>query len=767
MKKIAYGALAISVMLVILAVVMICGWTALDTEKITRAQAASVILDREGKEAIRLSGSETRICLTEKEIPQQIKNAFVAAEDARFYTHSGIDIKRILGAAISNIKSGALREGGSTITQQLIKLTHLTGEKTFSRKLNEAYLAIRLEKRMTKDEILMHYLNTVYFGRGAYGIECAARAYFSKGADELTLSETALLAGIIKAPSAYSPDENMNKAIERRNYVLRKMLEEGFIGKKEYEAALAEPPSPTEKTTGSEYGWYRDYVICEAAKCLGITADELLTGGYVISTHLDVSRQKLAQELFEEKAFFPPDAADGTRVQAALIAADPRNGGIYCMVGGREYEVQRGLNRAADARRQPGSTVKPISVYAAAIDALGLSPSDIVDDTWRVFEGGYAPGNANDSYNGLVTLREALSRSLNVASVSLIEFTGVERAKEYLVRAGIPVCEQDLGLSLALGSMTYGVTPLELAAAYAPLANGGMRVTGHAVTEIRDRNGRTVYKAPSGSAARVMARESAYLITDMLTTAVSTGSARGLKRLGIPIAAKTGTVAVDENTNRDLWTAAYTPDMVAVCWMGFDETTREHAMSASETGSTRPLLLLAEFFENESAVKFPVPEGIVRVRLDKDLLYSENRAMLAPNGVPSSLTVEEVYRAADRPKRISPAFSVPEAAADARVFERNGDVIAEIEIENDHYEYLLIRSMNGEKSVLARVTGKKGEKKEIVIEPEKEDSILTVVIRNRLMHQYGNPLTSAESEGVWIYGKTDLISQIEKLFLRE
>lgn len=741
------------------------GFAKLDPEKITFGSASSIIYDRYGNEAACLSGNGARISLESDEIPEIVKNAFIAAEDKRFYDHCGIDLRRIFGAAISNLKASSLKEGGSTITQQLIKLTHLSTEKTFTRKLNEAWLAVLLETKMEKDEILTHYLNTVYFGRGAYGIESAARAFFSKNASELTVSEAALLAGIIKAPSAYSPDGNMEKALSRRDYVIREMVKEGFITEEEGGKAISEMPVITDGGNASAFGWYRDYVIEEAIAILDISADDFLTGGYCVYTCLDPERQARAEALFEEKALFPENAPDGTLSQAALVIMEPE-GGILAMVGGREYTVQRGLNRAADARRQPGSTVKPISVYAAAIDAMGLSPTDFIDDTKRVFDGGYAPRNAGGSYNGLVTLREALSRSLNVASVSLMEFTGVNRARLYLERAGIPLIEGDSGLSLALGSITNGVTPLELTAAYAPLANGGMRVKAHAVHKITDRYGRTVYTQMQ-PVSRVMSAESAYLITDMLETAAKTGSARALSALGIPIAAKTGTVAVDENKNSDIWTVAYTENVIATCWMGFDQTTDTHSLRGSDTGSAYPLRLLAEFFKEEEAEPFQMPEGVVRVNIDKALLRTEKKAMLAPANAPSSACVEEVYLESRAPVAPSPAFSVPEIAQDARVYERNGKVIAEITIENDHYEYLLIRDTGEEKEVIRNVSGKKGEIVEIALEQTLSGYVLSILIRNRLMMENGVLLTSGESSGVWIHGRSDFLSKIERFFIME
>ena len=385
------------------------GWQKLDLDRLTQLNQTSIVYDASGERAGSLYGSENRVYVTLDKIPLHVQQAFIAAEDQRFYEHPGVDVVRMFGALWHDIRTMSLEQGASTITQQLIKLTHLSGEKTLSRKAQEAVLALQLERQMDKDDILERYLNVVNFGRGAYGIEAAANSYFGKSAGELTLAEGALLAGVIKSPSNYAPHLEPENAVERRDLILQTMADCGYITQAEADEAQTEALELHLSEESARYGWYLDAAATEAQEKLGISRDELLTGGYAIYTALDTGAQTAAEELFENGANFPDPAADGTPAQAALVAENVENGEIVALVGGRTYDVRLGLNRATQIRRQPGSAIKPVSAYAAAIEGYGYLPTSFVDDTPRVFAGGYQPGNAGGNYYGEVTLREALS----------------------------------------------------------------------------------------------------------------------------------------------------------------------------------------------------------------------------------------------------------------------------------------------------------------------------------------------------------------------
>ncbi len=771
MKKFLIFVCAVAIMLsaAILWLADIPNWVALDTDKILTADAASVMLDANGDEAVLLAGVQARVILNSSEIPDIVKRAFISAEDVRFYKHNGIDVKRIFGALLNDIRTMSLKEGASTITQQLVKLTHLTSEKKLSRKMNEAYLALRLERVMPKDEILTAYLNTVYFGSGAYGIESAARTYFGKSASSLNISEAALLAGIIKAPSRYSPFAFPDSARVRRDYVIDKMLEENYISVDQAtEAKKAELPNETYNKDVSAFGWYRDAVIDECASILNISADDLLTGGYTVHTCLNADMQLYAEKLFENGANFPDPASDGTPAQAAFCAIDPATGAVRALIGGRSYSVARGLNRATQSRRQPGSAFKPISVYASAIDAYGLSPSSVIDDVKRVYDGGYSPNNAGGKFYGSVTLRTALSKSLNAATVSLIDFTGIKSARDYAMRAGIPLNDGDNGLALALGSLTYGVTPLELACAYAPLANGGVSAQGHTVDKIINRNGRVVYERAYAQ-NRVMKSASAYLITDMLTTAAESGSASALAQAGMPIAGKTGTSSIAGEGNRDIWTVAYNPDLICASWMGFDETDDQHQIPSWAGGSSYPARLLAQFFKGMgSGADFEMPDGVAAVRLDKNALETECRALRAPDYAPAELTVNEVFDKERVPAYFSNAFEAPE-----KLEKLNAEIVSGgrariwFTIQSANADYLLVRKADGNSEVIATANGRAGDVFEYTDELKSEICAYTVVARNRTLHQTGKTVLSAESDAVTLNRRKNLLEQIEDLFITQ
>ena len=630
-------------------------WQRLDIDKLVNVRQTTLVYDRDGRAAGSLYGSENRVVVPLSAIPADVRNAFIAAEDLRFYQHNGIDLRRIVGALLKDLQTLSFRQGASTITQQLIKLTHLTSEKTLSRKAQEAVLALRLERVMDKDDILENYLNIVYFGHGAYGIEAAANVYFDKHAAELSLAEGALLAGIVKSPSGYAPHLNPQRSVARRDNILSAMEKSGLISPEAAAQARAVPLKLAEERADAgreRYSWFLDAVLQEAQQALSGSAESVLSGGYRIYTSFDPELQKAADALYGDAESFPPPASDGTLVQSALVALDPASGEVQALVGGRSYDALRGLNRATQMLRQPGSALKPISVYAAAIDHYGFLPSSFADDSRRTFPGNYTPRNAGDAYHGQVTLREALSRSLNVATVDLAVRVGMDSVRAYAERFGIPLDRDDADLSLALGAMTYGVSPVQLAAAYASLASGGLQTQGHLIRRIENCDGRELYAyRPTGG--RAVRPETAYLITDMLKTAVQSGSARALSGLEFPIAAKTGTVSMKGGGNRDAWTVAYTPDLVVCAWMGFDQPDEQHALAESDGGGSYPARLVNAYFRQVpnrlSRRDFTMPEGLRTAVIDRLALEQERRVALASANTPADFTTRDLFFATSIP----------------------------------------------------------------------------------------------------------------------
>ncbi|MBQ7304842.1 MAG: transglycosylase domain-containing protein, partial [Clostridia bacterium] len=334
-------------------------WQTLDVNKLTNLAQTGAIYDKDGAYVTTLVGTENRTVIDMDDLPRHVVDAFLAAEDLRFYKHPGFDITRILGAVVSNLRSGAYSQGASTITQQLVKLSHLSSQKTIARKLEEIYLALQLEQQFEKDEILEMYLNYIYFGQGAYGIQAAAQVTFGVDAKDLTPAQAATLAAAIKAPSAYSIQTAPQANADRRSYILGVMLQEGMLTQQEYDAAMQEAITAEESTAAATaYGWFVDAVLDEAELQLDVSAETLLAGGYRIDTTLDRAMQSVLDEQYT-KDIFPANAKDGTPVQSAAACVDTNTGAVRAIVGGREYTTRRGLNRATQLRRQPGSALKP------------------------------------------------------------------------------------------------------------------------------------------------------------------------------------------------------------------------------------------------------------------------------------------------------------------------------------------------------------------------------------------------------------------------
>ncbi len=687
-------------------------WQKLDLAKITDMPGATTVFAADGEAAGALHGSENRVWVPLSEIPEDVQNAFIAAEDLRFYRHHGVDFYRLMGALWQDIRSLSYAQGGSTITQQLIKLTHLTQTKTLSRKAQEIVLALRLERVMDKQQILEAYLNAVYFGHGAYGVEAAANTYFGKSASELTLSEGALLAGIIKSPSNYAPHLHPDRSVARRNAILDTMQKNGYITEAQRDTARSEALRLSMKEDDARFAWYMDAVLKEATEALGLSADEVIAGGYRIYTGLDPAMQGAAEALFAQGDRFPGAAEDGTPTQAALVALDTGSGEISAVIGGRSYDVRRGLNRATQMKRQPGSAFKPVSTYAAAVDAFGYVPSSIVDDTPRAFSGGYAPSNAGGTSYGRVTLRQALSRSLNIATVALADEIGTPALRNYAQRFGLPLASEDANLSMALGSLTYGVSPAELGAAYCALANGGERVEAHTIRYIEDGDGRRVYEARPVE-QRAVSPETAYMLTDMLKTAASSGSAKALAECGLPVAGKTGTVAESGGGTRDIWTVAYTPGLAVSVWMGYDAPDA-HSLPGDLGGSGYPARLCAAFLKAVSPElgggDFPRPAGVRTALLDSLALEKEHRALLSTEKTPAEYTVRELFRAGRLPTAFSENWVAPQPVADFRLMTGPGEMpVLAFTVQEGTAEYAVLRTCDGQSEELATLSGEPGE----------------------------------------------------------
>ncbi|MBQ8953239.1 MAG: PBP1A family penicillin-binding protein [Clostridia bacterium] len=747
MKKRMIGALA-ALLLPSAAVIALrpWNWQSLDLEKITSPAQETVIYDREGRRAAS-AGGKRRTSLPAKDMPELVKQAFVAIEDARFYEHAGVDIYRIGGALLSDLKSGSAKEGGSTITQQLVKLTHLSGEKTLARKAQEAWLAIQLERKMAKDDILAAYLNTVYLGAGAYGVEAAARVYFDCGASELTLAQAATLAGVVKSPSTYAPHLNAPKALERRNLVLSRMRDAGFIDEATCADAQADPLGLSMSQAGSAPGWYADAVIDEACALLGITADELMSGGWQIETALDAAMQAQADALFSEAARFPE--GDGSAdPEAALAALDVETGEILCLEGGRSYVVRRGFNRATQMKRQPGSAFKPVSVYAAAVDMLGCTPITLLDDSPRAYDG-YTPANASGQSYGTVTLRQALVRSMNQATVNLLDRVGIDAARLYAGKLGLALSDADRSYALGLGALTEGVSPVRLCAAYCALGNGGMAVEPHLIRRILDSGGKTAYVfVPQNTQA--LSGESAYMLTDVLRETAASGTAKALSGVGVPVAAKTGTVGEADGGNRDAWTVAYTPRVAVTVWMGYDEPDK-HELRQGVTGGSYPARLAAAFLTalgQRAGGEFTQPAGLERVLIDSRSLKEDVALpMLASERTPRACLLSEALPVYAAPRQTSGLWAYP---ARVNTVYAQLDEVGQAEVSfvapDSVSVWRVIRTLDGKETEVARLTGRKGDFLSFTDAAAPENAGYIVIARQKYDEELGQIVEAEPSD---------------------
>ena len=688
-------------------------WQKLDPVRLTRLAQTSRLYDREGSLVTVLRGPENRTVVRLSQVPQHVRDAFIAAEDLRFYSHNGFDLVRIFGSVVANLRAQSYAQGASTISQQLVKLTHLSSEKTLARKAEELYLSIQLEAMFEKDEILEMYLNTIYFGEGAYGVQAASEVYFDKDVSDLTLAEGAALAATIKAPSAYSPAADAEANRTRRGYILDTMLENGMIDAGQAEAARAEELTLSGRPQRvNAHGWFVDAALEEAEDILGVTADELLTGGYYIETTMDARLQALAESLFEDDSLFPGDAADGTAVQGALAVTDVETGGLAALIGGREYTVQRGFHRATQMRRQPGSALKPLAVYAPAIQ-MGYTTASILQDVRRDFGGGYNPRNAGESYHGAVTLRRALALSMNVATVQLMSEIGVSASLAFLEQAGIPLTQTDGNLSLALGSMTTGVTPAELSASYAMFGNRGVYNPPYLIERIFASDGTELY-AHAASPRTVMTAQDAYLMTSLMQSVTGWGTGAKLSATGLAVAGKTGTVSlVGMSGNRDIWMAAYTSDWSLACWMGFDITDADHRLPSRQSGGDATAALATAFFRqayrDRERPSFSSPGGLVWLTIDTAASQASGYPMLASSATPDDYKLSEVFLESNRPWATSSLWQSPRACSYFYIDYDASGLPKLVFGATDSANYRIERARNGSTQVLTELYGEAGQ----------------------------------------------------------
>ncbi|WP_438447282.1 transglycosylase domain-containing protein [Gorillibacterium sp. sgz5001074] len=566
----------------------------------------TVVLDRYGRPASQLSASAIEPVPIER-MPKTLTDAVLSVEDRRFYSHPGVDAQALVRALVRNVFTGDYAEGGSTITQQLAKNQFLSGDKTIRRKLKEAAYAVKIDRTYSKEEILETYLNSIYFGEGSWGVQGAAKTYFGKNVEQLTLPESALLAALPKAPSRYSPLKNEEQALERRNTVLRLMLQQGRITEQNYASAAASPLGLAPGNRGDDlrgrHQAYVDAVIEEAVREYGFTEEQLLTAGLRITTELDPVVQNAVAEVYGKADLFP-DGKDGVPVQSGAVVLDQTTGGIRAVAGGRGGGVFRGFNRATQLKRQPGSSFKPILVYGPALEKGYTRNSMLYDGPLDI--AGYRPQDWDRSTRGAVTMTEAVVQSWNIPPVWLLNEIGIDSGLQFAASLGIALPKQDRQLGAALGGLSEGVSPLQMARAFGAFANQGVLHPARTIAKIETSGGHLLVEAERRP-VQAMKPSTAAAMTLMLQEAVASGTGRNAA-MARPVAGKSGTTqlpagpefaGLDANAAKDAWFVGYTPELTAAIWVGYDRTDRSHYLTTS--GGAVPAVLFREILSRALA----------------------------------------------------------------------------------------------------------------------------------------------------------------------
>ncbi|MDR0850388.1 MAG: transglycosylase domain-containing protein [Christensenellaceae bacterium] len=533
-----------------------------------------------------------------KNLNRHTIDAFISIEDKDFYKHHGINWGRIAKAALVNIKQLGFSEGASTISQQLIKNTHLSSEKTLGRKFNEILLTQRLEKNFNKNQILEAYLNVIYFGSNTFGINEASHRYFNKPASQLNLAESALLAGVIKSPKLYSPILEPKASLERRNLVLSEMLNDGKITKLQYDTAKKEALNLDINKNSYLANSYEAFAISEACKILNITERDLVREQYKIYTYLDVSIQKTIKKSLKDK-YLP-------QTDSLAMVINNKTGGISGYLGTSKYSL-------FEIKRNPASLIKPVLVYAPALETGKITPVTPILDEPADF-GNYSPSNYNGKFSGWTDTKTALSKSLNVPAVKILSFVSVEKAKAFATRLGLTFDKDDTGLSMALGGLTQGLSHIQIANSYLPFSRSGNFVKIGTVKKIVNKYGRTIYQKDERG-TQVMGDDTAYLITDMLKETAKTGTAKGLGGLGFDIAAKTGTAGAADKTNTDIGAISYTTKNTVYVWFGNTGEPDEN-LKSTQTGSGTPIRVMKNIYTAlPDGENFPIPNSVEKIEI--------------------------------------------------------------------------------------------------------------------------------------------------------
>lgn len=598
-NKVKWSVLVLAVILTLgligYSIILFGGKLVIDEEKLI-LDATTTVETVDGKVIGELY-HENRTPVSLDKIPTHVKEAFIAIEDGRFYKHAGIDVKAVTRAVYRDIIALGKVEGASTITQQLAKNLFLYNDKTWMRKTKEVMAAIYLEREFSKDEILELYLNSIYFGHGLYGVEAASQKFFSKSVEDLTVAEGALIAGLAKAPNGYSPINNPDKAMTRRNLVLKVMDEADVIST---ENRLKEQGKTLgldvqEKQINPWVDSYIDLVMKEAAEKHQLTINELKRGGYRIVVNIDEVAQKIAYEEFQKDKYFPGNTEG---VEGAFVMLDQEKGEVKVALGGRDYQLGD-LNRVT-VKRQPGSAFKPLAVFGPAMMKEEYEPYSLLKDE-EITYGDYLATNLDGKYHGEISMYESLMKSTNASTVWLLDQIGIDYAKDYLTAMNMDISDE--GLAIALGGLSEGVTPLNMVEGYRAFAHKGESIEPHSIQRIYNQSNELIAEAKPVS-SEIFNAQVAWNMTEILRSAVEMGTAQA-GEYSKELAGKTGTTGHPhvKGMSKDAWFVGYTPQYVMAMWMGYDRSDEDHYLTAGSSFPTElTKVILTEIDKQEPLI---------------------------------------------------------------------------------------------------------------------------------------------------------------------
>lgn len=654
----------------------------LDVEKLTSVNNGINVYSSDGTDSTLYNTNRSIVQI--ETLPDYVLKAFVNVEDKRFYKHNGYDLKRIAKAGIVNLTTKSKSQGASTISQQLIKNALLSNEKTYSRKIQEVVLSIKMEKEFTKDEILEMYLNTIYFGSNAYGIGNASQIYFNKQPSELTLNEACCLAGLIKSPAHYSPKLNYENAINRRNLVAKIMLEENSISNEEYNEIIN---SPIIIANSNFDHAYEKQAILEACQLLNITERELINRNYTIITNKNNTLQNEIAEI-NSSVIHSCEEQHNCNLDSLSVVLD-NNGCIVAYYENSNYDL-------TGIKRQPASLLKPLAVYLPCLTHNILTPASQITDEPINFSG-YSPTNADNKYHGKVSTRQAIAQSYNIPAVKALDFVGLNKAKETLNALGINITNSDLNLSLALGATKNGVDLLSLLNAYSIISNYGINKGYTFIDKILNQEGKIIYSREEFQ-EQVISADDCFLLTDMLKETAKTGTAKRFNSLNLPVASKTGT-ASDGNGNTDLFNVAYTTENTVLSWVA---NIKDKYLPVGTYSSVEPTQINKEILQTlynyHTPNDFTIPKGIEEA--EYDLIQLEEKNIIAkPNHSIERYIALDYFKTSNLPQQLNETNNTLELTVEITKHGANLCFNAE-----KHKNYILIKETSSSKEELTTIT---------------------------------------------------------------